>query len=153
MKVALLKDVACRGQIESATAFCSRLPSQSKNLELSAPAGAIPTTWTTPVRTFLAYNILSEARCSVVEFYSEVDGSDVVTEESVGSSAFPAWRGRWRTQFRWLTEGCDAHLRGCRLWDRRRVETIQHHVHLDVSGSISTVGSAIGSCALRGPAL
>ena len=98
-------------------AVCSRLPSQSKDLELSA----------TLVKTFLAYKILSETRCSVVELSSEVDGSDVVTEESVGSSA-----------------------RVCRLWDRRRVETIQHHIHLDVSGSISTVGSATPRhCAVR----
>ena len=61
----------------------------------------------------------------MVELSSKVDGSDVVIEESVGSSAFPG-------QFGWLfgfAEGSDAHLRGCRLWDRRCVETIGHHFH------------------------
>ena len=70
-------------------AVCSRFPSCSIDLEMSAPAGAVTATWTTSGRTVVTYKISSGVCCPVGGSSSRAEDSDMVTAHSVAASASP----------------------------------------------------------------
>ena len=89
---AALRHVACRWQCEVATAGI--LKSFSVVLyrpRKVCPAGAFTAAKTTLVRTFVTYRMPPGVCCLEGQFSSGFDGSDDVTDESVGSSSSPGW--------------------------------------------------------------